>query len=237
MHADDVHMPGRSQAFAQCQSSGHAHSDVRAPTVGVFREQDEEEEEDEEPGAAERCVAKDQPKIESQNQFKKKTISVISAAFGFRRKTRNAALHLARNAAGRRRCGTSCRQHTRGATVPSTDRCLTPQQRKKLSKTGTREQKNIQTNRARTSSLARGGLLPTEPDSHKRRAAAPRANCESRVLRSQQQPRNTTRQVSLASVVCECSLRCSKRSRSKGGRQFSNRTLSSTFGFFFFLEI
>jgi len=81
----------------------------------------------------------------AENRFSKSTkknrSSAISAAFGFRRKTRNAALHLARNAAGRRRCGTSCRQHTRGATVPSTDRCLTPQQQKKLYRTSATEQK------------------------------------------------------------------------------------------------
>merc|ERR1712146_748746 len=164
----------QANAFAQCQSSGHAHSDVRAPTVGVFREQDEEEEEDEEPGAAERCASrKKEPKSNFQKQFKKKKSIRRKlrgfSAFGERGKRRSAPT---RSAAGRRRCGTSCRQHTRGATVPSTDRCLTPQQQKKALENGHTRAKKFGRRRGRTSSLARGGLLP--PNRTRTRGGPPR---------------------------------------------------------------
>lgn len=118
VHAKRRHMRGM-QAFAQCQSSGHAHSDVRAPTVVVFREQDEEEEEDEEPGAAERCASR---REEGQPKIKKNRSSAnISAAFRLSAKqetllctllvTRRGVAAAAR-AAGSTRAGPQCQAQT-----------------------------------------------------------------------------------------------------------------------------
>jgi len=113
-----------ANAFAQCQSSGHAHSDVRAPTVVVFREQDEEEEEDEEPGAAERCASRRRPagnQISENNSKKNRSSANISAAFRLSAKqetllctllvTRRGVAAAAR-AAGSTRAGPQCQAQT-----------------------------------------------------------------------------------------------------------------------------
>merc|ERR1712146_675652 len=111
----------QANAFAQCQSSGHAHSDVRAPTVGVFREQDEEEKKTKNRAPPRDASREASRKSNFQKQFKKKSIFGDIRGFWLSAKqetllctllvTRRGAAAAAR-AAGSTRAGPQCQAQT-----------------------------------------------------------------------------------------------------------------------------